>query len=51
MFHLKMAKPNDVVLLAGKGAENYQDIKGVRTDFNDMEEAKNILTQIGFGLV
>jgi UDP-N-acetylmuramyl-tripeptide synthetase len=47
---LKMAKPNDVVLLAGKGAENYQDIKGVRAEFNDMEEAIKILTQIGFGL-
>lgn len=45
---LKMAKPNDAVLLAGKGAENYQEVKGVRTDFNDMEEAKKILADLGF---
>ncbi|PYF84464.1 UDP-N-acetylmuramoylalanyl-D-glutamate--2,6-diaminopimelate ligase [Marinomonas alcarazii] len=33
------AGPNDVVLIAGKGHESYQDIKGVKHHFDDKEEA------------
>ena len=33
-----LAQPNDVVLIAGKGHEDYQEIKGVRHHFDDMEE-------------
>jgi UDP-N-acetylmuramoyl-L-alanyl-D-glutamate--2,6-diaminopimelate ligase len=36
-----MALPGDIVLVAGKGHETYQEINGVRTHFNDAE----ILTQ------
>ena len=32
-----LAQPNDVVLVAGKGHENYQDIKGVKHHFDDKE--------------
>ncbi len=32
-----MAKPGDIVLIAGKGHENYQEIKGVKYPFNDKE--------------
>jgi UDP-N-acetylmuramoyl-L-alanyl-D-glutamate--2,6-diaminopimelate ligase len=32
-----MAKPGDVVLVAGKGHETYQEIKGVRSYFNDKQ--------------
>lgn len=45
---LKMAKAGDVVLLAGKGAENYQEIKGVRHPFSDMLVAAEILAEMGF---
>ncbi len=49
---LKKAEPGDVVLLAGKGAENYQEIKGVRHEFDDTNEAKRVLTELGYtGLV
>jgi len=34
---LNMAKPDDVIVIAGKGHEIYQEIKGVRYPFNDQE--------------
>jgi UDP-N-acetylmuramoyl-L-alanyl-D-glutamate--2,6-diaminopimelate ligase len=34
-----MATPGDVVLIAGKGHETYQEIHGRRTHFDDVEEA------------
>ncbi|PTQ95021.1 UDP-N-acetylmuramoylalanyl-D-glutamate--2,6-diaminopimelate ligase [Mucilaginibacter yixingensis] len=33
-----LAKPGDIILLAGKGHEKYQEIKGVRNHFDDKEE-------------
>jgi len=45
---LQKAQPDDVVLLAGKGAEEYQEIKGVRNHFSDKEEAKKILAEMEF---
>jgi UDP-N-acetylmuramoyl-L-alanyl-D-glutamate--2,6-diaminopimelate ligase len=33
-----LAQPGDIILVAGKGHEKYQEIKGVRTHFDDMEE-------------
>ena len=35
---LKMAKPGSVVLVAGKGHETYQEVKGVKHHFDDREE-------------
>ena len=43
-----MAGPGDVVLLAGKGAENYQEIAGVRHHFSDEEEARKVLAEQGY---
>lgn len=34
---IKFAEPKDIVLLAGKGHETYQEIKGVRHHFDDKE--------------
>jgi UDP-N-acetylmuramoyl-L-alanyl-D-glutamate--2,6-diaminopimelate ligase len=36
----ELAKKGDYILLAGKGHEKYQEIHGVKTDFDDMEELK-----------
>ena len=33
-----LAKKGDVILIAGKGHEDYQDIKGVKHHFDDKEE-------------
>lgn len=32
-----MAQPGDVILIAGKGHENYQEVKGVKHHFDDKE--------------
>ena len=37
------SKKGDVVLIAGKGHENYQIIKTSKIYFDDREEAKNAL--------
>ena len=34
---ISMAKPEDIVLIAGKGHEDYQEIKGVKVHFDDRE--------------
>jgi UDP-N-acetylmuramoyl-L-alanyl-D-glutamate--2,6-diaminopimelate ligase len=36
---IKKAHPNDVILIAGKGHENYQDELGVKSYFSDKEQA------------
>jgi UDP-N-acetylmuramoyl-L-alanyl-D-glutamate--2,6-diaminopimelate ligase len=33
-----LARPGDIILLAGKGHEKYQEINGVKNHFDDMEE-------------
>ena len=37
---VKIAQKGDIILCAGKGHEDYQEIKGVRHHFNDLEEYK-----------
>ncbi|MHB0985853.1 MAG: Mur ligase family protein [Sulfuricella sp.] len=37
------ARPHDVVLVAGKGHEDYQEIRGVRLPFSDAEVARRVL--------
>ena len=32
-----LAQPKDVILIAGKGHENYQDVKGIKHHFDDKE--------------
>lgn len=39
----KLAGPGDIVLIAGKGHEKYQEINGVRYPFDDVEVAKEAL--------
>jgi UDP-N-acetylmuramoyl-L-alanyl-D-glutamate--2,6-diaminopimelate ligase len=41
---LDEAEPNDVVLLAGKGHENYQIIGTTKHHFDDVEEATRVLS-------
>ena len=38
-----MAKSGDVILVAGKGHEDYQEIKGVKYHFDDKEEIKKAM--------
>ncbi|MBT5931964.1 MAG: UDP-N-acetylmuramoyl-L-alanyl-D-glutamate--2,6-diaminopimelate ligase [Flavobacteriales bacterium] len=43
---IKLASSLDIVLLAGKGHEKYQEVKGVRYDFDDYQIASEFLNQI-----
>lgn len=40
------AKAGDIILIAGKGHETYQEIEGVRNHFNDLEIVKEFLKQL-----
>lgn len=42
---LELAEPGDVVLIAGKGHETYQEFADTRVPFDDRECARNILKQ------
>ena len=42
----KLAHENDIILLAGKGHEKYQEINGEKFPFDDMEELKQSLNII-----
>jgi len=41
-----MAKPKDIILVAGKGHENYQEIKGVKHPFDDKEVVSRMIKLI-----
>jgi len=41
-----MAKERDIVLVAGKGHETYQEIKGVKYPFDDREVVTRMLKLI-----
>lgn len=42
---IRAAAPEDIVVLAGKGHEAYQESNGVRTPFSDCEEARKALSE------
>lgn len=42
-FAIEQAQADDVILIAGKGHETYQEIEGVRYDFDDREVARSFL--------
>lgn len=41
-----MARPGDIILIAGKGHEDYQEIKGVKHHFDDREVVREIFNVI-----
>ena len=42
-FAIRRARKNDIVVIAGKGHETYQEINGVKNHFDDREVAAEIL--------
>ncbi len=42
----QLANPNDIILIAGKGHETYQEINGVRHDFDDLKMVTELLQQL-----
>ncbi len=43
----QLAQANDIIIIAGKGHETYQEINGVRQNFDDMKIVKEMLDQLG----
>lgn len=44
---IKFAEPKDIILVAGKGHENYQEINGVKHHFDDKEVIDELLKLMG----
>ncbi|SDW05657.1 UDP-N-acetylmuramoylalanyl-D-glutamate--2,6-diaminopimelate ligase [Marininema mesophilum] len=42
-FAIKGARPGDIVLIAGKGHETYQEVNGVRHNFDDRQQAREAI--------
>ena len=42
---IAQAQAHDIVLIAGKGHETYQDVQGVKHHFSDFEVAQDALGQ------
>lgn len=45
---IKLAKPQDIILIAGKGHETYQILKDKTIHFDDREVAREILEELGY---
>lgn len=43
---VSLAQPKDIILIAGKGHEKYQDINGVKHPFDDFEVVKNYFNKL-----
>ena len=45
-FALEEAAPDDIILIAGKGHENYQEIAGVRHVYSDRDMVRELLGEV-----
>jgi UDP-N-acetylmuramoyl-L-alanyl-D-glutamate--2,6-diaminopimelate ligase len=43
---IMLAQPGDIILVAGKGHETYQEINGVKTDFDDVAITQTLFNQL-----
>jgi len=43
---ISLAKPDDIILIAGKGHEKYQEIKGVKYDFDDKKVVREMFEEL-----
>ena len=48
-YCMKNAKPGDMIVLLGKGHEDYQEIKGVKYHFDEREAVAEILDEMKAG--
>ena len=44
---ISLAKREDIILVAGKGHEKYQEIKGVKKHFDDKEVVREVFEMLG----
>ena len=45
-YALENSEPDDVIILAGKGHETYQEIKGVKHDFDEKKIVAEIVSDL-----
>jgi UDP-N-acetylmuramoyl-L-alanyl-D-glutamate--2,6-diaminopimelate ligase len=43
---VSLAEKNDIILIAGKGHETYQEIKGIKHDFDDLKIVKELFEKL-----
>ena len=43
---IKLANPGDIIIVAGKGHEKYQEINGVKHDFDDLKITEELFNQL-----
>ena len=43
---LEMAQPGDLVLVAGRGHETYQEVEGRKIPFDDREVVKEVVKEV-----
>ena len=48
-YCMKNAQPGDMIVLLGKGHEDYQEIKGVKYHFDEREAVAEILDEMKAG--
>ena len=48
-YALSYLRAGDVLLLSGKGAENYQEVMGVKIKYNDKDAVKELIAKLDFG--
>ncbi|MFM7300479.1 MAG: UDP-N-acetylmuramoyl-L-alanyl-D-glutamate--2,6-diaminopimelate ligase, partial [Crocinitomicaceae bacterium] len=41
-----LAQPGDIILIAGKGHEKYQEIMGVKYDFDDFKITQELTNEL-----
>ena len=46
-YAINMAKSGDVIIIAGKGSEKYQEILGIKRPYNDKDSVEEILRRRG----
>lgn len=46
-YAIELLKKGDVLVVCGKGAENYQEIMGTKSHYNDKETIQDVIAKIG----
>ena len=46
-YAIENGKPGDIIVLAGKGHEDYQEIKGVKYDMDERVLIREVLQELG----
>ena len=48
-YAIEMLKKGDILVVCGKGAEEYQEVMGVKTRYSDSESIRDVIAKLKFG--